>query len=216
MRTYIIPTLLLCVFLMNCKTQNFEDKYSYKNIIIPDSLFKFYPKDLDNLTRDIYSSDAFKNNDTFVPFFDYTCFFYLKSYRINKISELKQILNKFDDYIIDSIDIVHENYSIIGNQLYIEKQLGDSMNIINYNNFDKNKIIFSFNDCFTETSPSETKCGLNKSYKMYILMKGSEFVLPQKYYSDNSYLLDGYRHGYLSGVAYSIEEQKIIYWTCAW
>ena len=47
-------------------------------------------------------------------------------------------------------------------------------------------------------------------------MKGFEFILPQKYYSDNTFLPEGYRHGYLSGVAYSIEEQKIIYWTCAW
>lgn len=216
MRTLVLTFLILCTFLSNCKTQNVDEEYSYKNILIPDSLFKFYPKELDNLKKDIYSSNAFKDNDTFVPFFDYSCFYYLKSYQLKYIEVFNKFFQSFRGNIIDSIDIVNDNYSVIGTQFDIEKQLGDSMNLLNYQNFNKNKILFSFNDCLFQTSPLETMCGLNKTYKMYILMKGYEFVLPQKYYSDNTFLPEGYRHGYLSGVAYSIEEQKIIYWTCAW
>jgi len=201
---------------MNCKTHDYELQYSYKNIIIPDSLFKFYPKELTNLTPETYSSDAFKDKNSIIPFFDYTCFSYLKRYNIKKNDLFYSYIDSLNEYFIDSIDIVNDEYSIIGNQFDIEKQLGTSKSLINYKSFDKNKILFSFNDCFSETSPFETKCGLNKTFKMYILMKGYEFILPQKYYSDNTFLPEGYRHGYLSGVAYSIEEQKIIYWTCAW
>lgn len=216
MKAFLLTFILLCLFCTSCKTQKSENEYAYINIFIPDSLFKFYPKTLDNLEKDIYSSNAFKDNDTFVPFFDYSCFHYLKSYKIKDIEDFNTIFQSFRVNIIDSIDIVNDNYSVIGTQFDIEKQLGVSMNILNYQNFNKNKILFSFNDLLFKASPLETKCGLSKSYKMYVLMKGYEFVLPQKYYSDNTFLPEGYRHGYLSGVAFSIEEQKIIYWTCAW
>lgn len=208
--------LILSIVFTNCKTQNCKDQYSYENIFIPDSLFYFYPDKSDDIFPIFYSTNAIKNNDPIMTFYDYNCYDYIQIFKFEKMEKFNQIISNLRMKMIDSIDISKGNYSIIGDQLDIEQQLTNSLNQVNYLNFGKNEIILSFKDKIDSDFQLETKCGLNKSYKIYILMKGYEFILPQKYYSDNTFLPKGFRHGYLSGVAYSIEEQKIIYWTCAW
>lgn len=216
MKNFLLLMLILSIVFTNCKTQNFKDQYSYENIFIPDSLFSFYPDKSDNIFPIFYSTNAFKNNDTIMTFYDYHSYDYIQIFKFEKMEKFNQIINNLRMKTIDSCDISKDNYSIIGDQLDIEQQFSDSLNQVNYLNFGKNEIILFFKDKIDSDFQLETKCGLSKSYKMYVLMKGYEFVLPQKYYSDNTFLPEGYRHGYLSGVAFSIEEQKIIYWTCAW
>jgi len=57
---------------------------------------------------------------------------------------------------------------------------------------------------------------LKADYNIDILFTGNSFVLPEKYRFNWNILKGDFKHGYTSGIAYSENNNYIIYWSTAW
>lgn len=62
----------------------------------------------------------------------------------------------------------------------------------------------------------KTCCGLKDNYTILILKAGEEDIVTDSVKMEFEYLPPRLKHGYRSGIAYSVATKTIIYWSMAW
>lgn len=218
--TYI---LLFNLFLLpNCSSKKDVNKIDTEDIVIPDSLFSFFP-DQDSLSLKLYSmgTNAESRGRSGESLFFLESHFY-KIYSCEDINQFESLVYNYKKIAIDSIKPTNDNYFIIKYEQEMHKMYEYKTLINKYQESINKYILPSFHDDIRNLYGANynltTTCGLPQDYEILIMKSGRNYVLPNNstWKFDWKLLPSELKHGYTSGIAYRGVSDKIIYWCIAW
>lgn len=211
--------LVLCVlFLHGCNNQGGQ----YTNVVIPDSLHTFFPKN-DSLYLKLYSiSTNARERDRTGESAAFLEAHFIKVYSCEHVTQFELLMHKYKQEAIDSLKPVYDNYFIIQYESDMLKMYDYKTLKTKYQESINKYILPSFHnnmrDLYGVNYNFTTICGLPEDYEVLIMKSGRDYVLPDnsawKY--DWKILPPELKHGYTSGIAYRNASDKIIYWCIAW
>jgi hypothetical protein len=212
----LFPLLYSCC---NDKQNEFIDEIQ---IVIPDSLYSFFPKkDSFDLKLNLMSTNAQKDgrqgeSDTFLDVH------FIKNYICKHVTQFEFLVYDLLEEAIDSLSPTDDNYFIIKYESDILKMYDYKTLKEKYQESVNKYILPSFHEdirnFFGINYNLTTVCGLPDDYEILIMKSGRNYVLPDNsaWKFDWKLLPTRLKHGYTSGVAYRSYKDPIIYWCIAW
>jgi hypothetical protein len=234
MKTYnIILSFLIIIHLISCSKINRQEKTYYElqveinnnilnrqNIVIPDSLFCFFPQESDSefMTKTTTKiSNIYRFDSLQIKYFAPSN--YLSQYFCNNESVFNAIVEKLKNNSIAKTKIDSNDYMLITNQNTLFSIFDTLQLKTKYQKY-KDKVFvpdFATDKRYpVKESDTLTLCGLPSTSEILLLKSGNDFVLPEDLYYNWDILPEDIRHGYRAGVAFKQNELYLIYWVVAW
>lgn len=216
-----IYILLLFYCLQGCTLKN-EQGINTSQLVIPDSLYSFFPRK-DSLSLKLYASgsNAGKKDRVGISSTFMDIHFY-KIYSCEHVTQFDLLIHEYKKEAMDSIRPVDDKYFIIKYESDILKMYDYKTLKEKYQESINKYILPSFHNDMREIYGLNynftTICGLPEDYEILIMKSGRNYILPDNdiWKVDWKLLPSGLKHGYTSGIAYRNASDKIIYWCIAW
>lgn len=217
--TLFIYLFLITICFSNCNIDNTKNRL---NIVIPDSIYSFFPKK-DSLSLTLYAtiSNAGKR-DRIGDATSFSDVIISKMYSCEHVTQFELLMHKYRQEAIDSIRPTEDNYFIVKHESEMLKMYDYKTLKEKYQESVDKYILPSFHndmrDIYGVNYNFTTVCGLPEDYEILIMKSGRNYILPENdiWKFDWKLLPSELKHGYTSGIAYRNASDKIIYWSIAW
>jgi len=204
---------------MQCCTTSDRHGINTSDIVIPDSIYLFFPNSEQSKKMQNYfeSSNAIQTTNDKIWFFSDT-HYYLGFENIEK-AYFDSLIIQYRDMSIANLKASDDSaYFIISTKDELKKLY--TLNTLEkiYKQYKDKHMLPSFHSLMKNRHEKEyqTICGLPEDYEICIIKSGRKFILPDNLYYDWNVLPLELKHGYTSGVAYNKDKIDIIYWVITW
>lgn len=221
--TFILFLLLCTIFLQSCSNKK-ADFLNEDSIVIPDSIYAFFPKkkDLSGLKSHISeeaNSIIDHREEENSRFLDSHL---IKTYSSTNSIQFEHLIHEYKQEAIDSLRPIDRDYFFIMDEEEMLKMFSYKILKEKYQKSINKYILPSFHNhmrfLYGVNYNFTTPCGLPPNYEILIMKSGRDYILPDnnKWKVDWKVLPPELKHGYTSGIAYDTTANIIIYWCVAW
>lgn len=221
-RVRIVSLLLITVFFAECQSIDVEQKIKedYKKSInyFKSSLCNHFPTELPDSSS--YTATVPKQDTLKMLGFGVDKIMLWKHYNSSKYSELSSHYDSLSKAIYspnDSNLLLVFSYSDvveIDGRTYKNQESPERQKLAKHNSTSATSLPVPLFE--VKKYSSNTMCGLDKDFKLYILDAQVGKYLDEKYLQECDCIPKEWKHGYSKGVAMSDKKRVIIYWIIVW